>query len=171
MVQPFLQQFQQSSSSAATAAALTGCWKLEPGRAISLFARERGTLCIAHGRVWATVDGPHTGHGRALGDLVLGPGGRIDLAAGQGVVIEPWGRGGDAAVYFSWESATSRAPVLRRSGTRWQHAVSYPLRDLAAALGLAGLAVARLAGGLLGYREFLVAGRGRVLPGLESNQP
>ena len=43
------------------APALPGTWKLGRGRAITLRPTTDGILRIAHGRVWATVDGPHGG--------------------------------------------------------------------------------------------------------------
>jgi len=46
-----------------------------------------------------------------------------------------------------------------------------PSRELATALGQATLAFGRLLRGVLGYTEFLVAGRGRVLSRFESNPP
>src|SRR6059058_2087032 len=44
---------------AAPATALPGTWKLARGRAVTLRPATDGILRVAHGRVWATVDGPH----------------------------------------------------------------------------------------------------------------
>ena len=49
----------------------SGCWSLMQGQAISLLPREAGVLRIASGRVWATMDGPHTGFGNESGDHFL----------------------------------------------------------------------------------------------------
>ena len=43
----------------APATALPGTWKLARGRALTLRPTTDGVLRIAHGRVWATVEGPH----------------------------------------------------------------------------------------------------------------
>ena len=56
----------------------------------------------------------------------------------------------------------------RRAQDRFDREVLSPARELGAALGQAATAVARVMRGLLGYSEFLVAGRGRVLSPLES---
>ena len=67
---PELHQFNACS-------AVSGCWSLMPGQAISLMPREAGVLRIARGRVWATVDGPPSGHGNESGDHVLLAGQRL----------------------------------------------------------------------------------------------
>lgn len=38
--------------------AAAGCWRLAPGRALSLKPRESGVLRIAQGRVWLTGAAP-----------------------------------------------------------------------------------------------------------------
>src|SRR3954471_18794693 len=78
-----------------------GTWKLEPGRALTLHPSEAGELRVAQGRLWATLDGPHSGPLRGLGDLVVEPGSALRLRAGQRVVLEPVDRGEPA--YFAWE--------------------------------------------------------------------
>jgi hypothetical protein len=66
-------------------------------------------------------------------------------------------------VHFDWSDASvSAAP------SRFAREVVSPTRELGAALGQAGWALSRVLRGLLGYSEFLVAGRGRVLSPLES---
>ena len=147
---------------------LSGYWELAPGRAISLQPREPGALCIAQGRVWATVDGPHQGHGNELGDHFLQSGQRLDVRAGQHLVLEPWPLVSETPVYFGWTPHPSAVTV---SDSRWRLAVIQPLHDLGLALLMAGSALVRLVRGLAGYGEYLVAGRGRVLPKLEANQP
>ncbi len=57
MASQTLTQMQQSTS----APALPGTWKLAAGRAITLEPREAGILRVAHGQLWATFDGPHSG--------------------------------------------------------------------------------------------------------------
>ncbi|MDO9198898.1 DUF2917 domain-containing protein [Rhodoferax sp.] len=147
---------------------LSGCWELAPGRAISLQPREAGALRIAQGQVWATVDAPHQGHGNELGDHFLQSGQRLDVRAGQHLVFEPWPLATETPVYFEWTPHPSAVAV---SDSRWQLAVIQPLHDLGLALSMAGGALVRLVSGLAGYGEYLVAGRGRVLPKLEANQP
>lgn len=82
--------------------AFPGYWKLAPGQAISLQPREAGALRIAQGQVWATFDGPHTGHGNESGDQFLKAGQSVDVRAGQRVVFEPCGKPRDTPVYFVW---------------------------------------------------------------------
>ena len=157
-----------------------GSWKLRCGHAVTLRDANAAVLRINHGSVWATVDGPHAGPANNRGDLVLTAGDRLTLQAGQRVVIEPWNSGAASAleaVYFSWDpaleaavlplSAQQRAPA----GSRMQVAVMCPLRDFGSALKLAAQAFGRLVCGVAGLSEFLVAGRGRVQPCMESNPP
>ena len=154
----------------ATAAAVGGCWKLATGSAMTLQSRQAGVLRINAGQVWATLDGPHSGPANDWGDLFLTEGQRLSLQPGQRVVIEPRGDAVNMPAYFEWEP--SSAPVARTdNASRWQVAVVQPARDLGAALVQVARAATRLATGLLGYTEFVAAGRGRVLPCLESNQP
>jgi Protein of unknown function (DUF2917) len=71
-----------------------------------------------------------------------------------------------SAANVAMQAATQ--PVLR---TRLQLAVGDPLRELGNALWQVARAVAHLVSGVAGLGEFLVAGRGRVLPCMESNPP
>ena len=157
-----------------------GSWKLRCGHAVTLRDANAAVLRINHGSVWATVDGPHAGPANNRGDLVLTAGDRLTLQAGQRVVIEPWNSGAASAheaVYFSWDpaleaavlplSAQQRAPA----SSRMQVALLYPLRDFGQALKMAMQALSRLIWGVAGLSEFLVAGRGRVQPCLDSNPP
>lgn len=168
-----------------------GSWKLDGGQAVTLQDTHCAVLRITQGRVWATVDGPHTGPGNNRGDLVLTAGERLTLQAGQRVVIEPWSASASESVYFSWDtaaasgavtataSATGTAPVplppCASAGSRMRQALVCPLRDFGLALRMAAQALGRLTWGLGGYLadvgEFLTAGRGRVQPCMESNQP
>lgn len=132
---------------AAPATALPGTWKLVRGRAITLRPATNGILRIAHGRVWATVDGPHGNTPVDSGDLVLEVGGSLWVRGGQRVVIEAWNRAG--AAYFSWDPVL--APLMVPAAERRRlnlEVVAQPLADLRLALGLAGGAVGRLAVGV-----------------------
>lgn len=137
-----LNQMHQSD----TAPALPGTWKLAAGRAISLRPREAGVLRIAHGRIWATFDGPHAGARNELGDHVVGAGGQLRVEAGQRIVIEAWGA--QAPAYFSWDPQP--APVLALTARPALAGVTQPLRDLRMALWLGAGALARLVAGLAG---------------------
>lgn len=148
--------------------AVFACWKLMPGRAISLLPHKAGVLRIAQGQVWATVNGPHAGQGNEPGDHFLQAGQQLAVDAGQRLVFEAWGGAPEAPVYFEW-SPVPAAVVVRAS--RWPVAVAQPLRDLGWSLLMAGRALGQLVMGLAGYGDYLVAGRGRVLPKLEANQP
>jgi len=85
-----------------------GAWLLPPGRALTLQPEHPGTLRIACGGVWATLDGPHAGPFDDLGDQLLHTGDRLELRTGQRLVIEPLGIG--ASARFTWEPAVSAAP-------------------------------------------------------------
>ena len=132
---------------AAPATALPGTWKLARGRAITLQPATNGILRIAHGRVWATVEGPHGRTPDDSGDHVLEVGRSMWVRAGQRVVIEAWNRRG--AAYFSWDPvlvpAVAPAAVQPRVSFA---AVLQPLADLRLALVLAGRALGRLATGV-----------------------
>ncbi len=132
-------------------------------RAISLYPAEDSCLHITSGRAWVTLNQPHVPAG--LGDIVLERGERLAVPAGTHLVMEPW-QSGDA-LRFDWcvEPATVEAPG------RFAREVAAPTRELGLALGQVVLAFGRLLRGVLGYGEFLVAGRGRVLSRFESNPP
>ena len=158
---------------AATPAVLSGCWKLAAGRAVTLSPRRPGVLRIAHGQVWATVDGPHPRHGNESGDRFLSPGQTLTLRAGQRLVIEPWlgararvaspdeSLAAAPAAWFSWDYLPEGALAPAASSSRWQVAVAQPLADLRLALGLGVGAVGRLALGVAGFVLDLAVGRGR----------
>lgn len=151
MASQTLTQTHQSLS----AQALPGTWKLAAGRAITLQPREAGILRVAHGRMWATYDGPHSGPLNDLGDHVIGTGGHLRLRAGQRLVVEAWD--GQSPAYFSWDPlpAPARVSALRLAR------VVQPLSDLRLALVLGAGAAGRLFAGLAGLAWELVAGRGR----------
>ncbi len=115
-------------------------------------------LRIAHGRIWATFDGPHAGPRNDLGDHVVGAGGQLRLEAGQRVVIEAWND--QSAAYFTWDPQP--APVAILSARPAMAGVTQPLRDLRLALWLGGTALARLVTGLaaLGL-DLVLPGRAR----------
>jgi hypothetical protein len=123
--------------------ALPGTWKLVAGRAITLEPRDAGVLKVAHGRLWATFEGPHAGRLNESGDHILAAGEQLRLQPGQRVVLEPWNDG--CPSYFSWDPAPA-AQVVRRTQLA---DVMQPLADLRLALVFGGHAVARLASGLV----------------------
>ena len=133
----------------------TESWTLAPGRAIALRAAQPGVLFVRAGALWATCDGPHTGHaGGPAGDEHLRPGSRLRVQAGQRWVLEPiHAHPGTAAraepVTLIWQ------PLTR--AVAWRASVAGPAAELRAALGHAGGALARLLRGLWGWRR---AGRG-----------
>jgi hypothetical protein len=120
---------------------LPGTWKLAAGRAITLEPREAGDLTVAHGRLWATFEGPHGGRLNESGDHFFGAGERVRVVPGQRMVVEAWNEGCPA--YFSWEPAPVAVPVRPTLAEAMQ-----PLSDLRLALVFGGHAVARLASGL-----------------------
>lgn len=155
----------------AIAATSGDCWKLANGQAMTLRPRNAGALRINSGQVWATLDGPHSGPSNGWGDLFLKEGQILNLQSGQRVVIEPRGDAANRSAYLEWETTPAEQSRDLGSTSKWQRAVVLPASDLVAALVLAISAASRLATGLLGYTEFIVAARGKVLRGLESNQP
>ena len=147
--------------SASELAALTGSWKLPAGRAISLRPAAAGELLIARGRAWVTGSGPHA---RGEGDLFLEAGDRLPVAAGDRLVLEPWGRGAQDALWFSW------VPSVHPVASPARRALGQPLADLRLAAssawhagGAVAVALARLAWGLAVVlpRQLAFAGRAR----------
>jgi hypothetical protein len=118
-----------------------GTWMLEPGRALTLHPSEAGELRVARGRLWATLDGPHSGSLRGLGDLVVEPGASLRLRAGQRVVIEP--ADSKSPAFFAWELVAQPRVV-----PCWEP-VLQSWRELRSALALAGHAAAGLTTGLV----------------------
>lgn len=120
------------------AAALPGTWKLVAGRAITLQPSQHGVLRVAHGRLWATFDGPHGGPLNDLGDHVVEVGDTVRVAAGRRVVIEAWTCG--HAAYFTWDPVPATAPVRRLAFND----LLQPLADLRAAARLGARAGTRV---------------------------
>lgn len=105
--------------------AFPGCWKLAPGQAITLRPRAAGVLKIAQGQVWATFDGPHTGHGNESGDHFLKAGQSVGVRGGQRLVFEPCAQPDETPVYFEW------VPAARVNGLRrWPLTLVQPFRVL-----------------------------------------
>ena len=129
----------------APACALPGTWKLARGRAITLRPATDGIVRVAHGRVWATVDGPHGLHPDESGDHVLQVGRAMYVRAGQRVVLEAWNERG--ASYFAWDPVL--APVLAARSRINFSGVLQPLADLRMAAGIALRAIGQLAGGIV----------------------
>lgn len=140
--------------------AAAGCWRLAPGRALSLKPRESGVLRIARGRVWLSGAAPAQ-------DLVLQAGDALAVAVGQHVVLEPWALPGagdaDAPVLFQWDPVAVPPHHHRARAARdWELGVVLPLQELVRALAGAGRAVGaaavqvtaaagRLGAGLAGF--------------------
>ena len=136
-------------------------------RAISLFPVDDSELCILNGRAWVTLNLPQVAGG--LGDIVLQTGETLRVPAGAHLVMEPW-IGGEA-LRFDWCVEPAAQAAFHREPQRFSREVAQPSRELAQALGQVAVAFTRLVRGLLGYSEYLVAGRGRVLSRFESNPP
>lgn len=142
-----------------------GAWRLHPGHAMHLQPKRHAVLRVYCGRVWATLgQGAEGGAPDDGGDRFLGPGEVLVVPAGASLVMEPFAAPGDRGpVHFDWIDPTAAA-----APSRFAREVAAPARELRASLGQAAVALARMVLGLLGYSEFLVAGRGRVLTPLES---
>jgi len=142
----------------APAAALPGTWKLARGRAITLRPGNDGIVRVAHGRVWATVDGPHGGTPDSSGDHVLEVGRSMYIRAGQRVVLEAWNEAG--ASYFAWDPVFAPAVAGRRLNFA---VVLQPLGDLRMAASIALRAMGQLGAGL-GRLSWELAHPGRAAP-------
>ena len=141
-------------------------WKLPHGHAVTLKPRTAGVLQVVSGRAWATLDvARHTPLSDA-GDHFVALGHDLPLRAGQRVVVEAWPYHGQDSIRLQWVP-------LPESGaaSRWQATVVEPARDIGYGLALVARSMLRLLAGLAGFGDYLVAGRGRVLRGLESNAP
>lgn len=102
---------QQSSS--ALDPAQTLCWQMAAGRVLQFQADKAVELQIAQGRVWATLDGPHTGAANDWGDLVLRSGDRLTLQRGQRIVLESWSEGpSGGAARLVWSPAAQAVTAL-----------------------------------------------------------
>ncbi len=143
---------QQSVQAAVAGRPAAGCWKLTPGRALSLHPRQHSMLEIAQGRVWVTVSGsPLAGAPSRDADQVLQAGDRLSVAAGQHLVMEAWSLPGGAPAQgaaFCWEGAAATVATRQaaaRATPEWECGVVQPLRDLLQALAQGGRAVATAA--------------------------
>jgi hypothetical protein len=147
----------------APASALPGTWKLARGRAVTLRPATDGIIKIAHGRVWATLDGPHGLTPDEAGDHVLEVGRSMYVRAGQRVVLEAWNASG--ASYFAWDPvyAPAVSPAVRACLNK--RIVLQPLADLRLALGLAGRAFGQLVAGVARLGWAAVRGGGRGMAG------
>lgn len=140
-----------------------GAWRLHPGQAMSLHPRATSVLRIHRGRVWVTLGQPSALTPQGSGDRFLHDGQTLVVPAGARMVLEPLSsQTSDGPVCFDW----SGAMPLHES--RFGREVRAPLHEAATAFAQATWALLRVARGLLGYSEFLVAGRGRVLSPLET---
>lgn len=150
------------------AAARAGAWRLHPGCAMSLRPKDAALLRVRRGRVWVTLGQPAGLSPDEAGDRFLRDGDTLLVPAGTRVVMEPLAlRDDPQPVCFDWSDAVAPMADGATAG-RFRREVMLPLHELTAALGQSGLALVRVLRGLLGYGEFLVAGRGRVLTPLES---
>lgn len=167
MVSKSALKLQQSSAGVA----LPGFWKLAPERAVTLNPGEAGVFRIAQGQVWVTLDGPHRGPANDWGDVVLHAGEQLRLMPGQQLVVESFGDAVNAPVYFSWEPAAARAQVAPTQESGWCDVLARPSLQGGDEIMLPLRAIGRMLASLSGSLRYLVAGKGRVLSGLEANQP
>jgi hypothetical protein len=149
MASQTLTQMQQSTA----APALPGTWKLPAGCAITFQPREAGVLRVAHGQLWATFDGPHSGPLNDLGDHVIGAGEQLRLRPGQRLVVEAWNT--RAAAYFTWDPL----PAALHTSSPHVAAVVQPVADLRLAFSFGAGAAGRLIKGLTGLAWEVLVGR------------
>lgn len=124
-----------------------GSWRLHPGHAMGLQPRRASLLRIYCGRVWVTQGGPYAVVGRESGDHFLSPGDALRVPAGARLVMEPLAETGDERpVHFDWTEV-----VPQRRSERFAQDVLAPARELRAAVGQGGVALARLVRGLIGW--------------------
>lgn len=152
---------------------LAGAWCLAQGRALGLHAGHPAELRILRGHVWVTLGDAlqrfEPAAGQVAGDVFLHSGDVLRVPRGARLVMESLDTASEPAALFDWIEDPGRA--LRSRPGRFRRDVLAPGHDLALALRQAAMAFARLVRGLLGYGEFLVAGRGRVLSRFEGNPP
>jgi hypothetical protein len=154
-------------------ARVAGGWRLAQGRALGLHPAHPAELRILRGHVWVTLGDAMQQSGHAgdhvAGDVFLHAGDVLRVPRGARLVMESLAESAEPTVLFDWVEGPNRA--MRDRPGRFRREVLAPGQDLALALRQAGLAFARLLRGLLGYSEFLVAGRGKVLTHFEGNPP
>lgn len=141
-------------------------WSLPQGQAVTIKPRTAGVLRVVSGRAWATLEVSRHTPLTETGDHFVALGHDLRLRAGQHVVVEAWAYKGQDGIQLEWVPQPENCMA-----TRWQANVVQPLRDIGQGLALVVRAMGRLLAGLAGYAEFLTAGRGKVLRGLESNAP
>lgn len=152
------------AASLSTRCPAIGSWRLHPGHAMSLRPKKTAVLRIFCGQLWVTQGQSAGVTPDSAGDRFLGPGDVMAVTAGTRLVMEPIGAPGDTGpVHFDWSE-----PLVSLGPSRFDREVILPTRELGLALGHACGATARVLRGLLGYSEYLVTGRGRVLSPLES---
>lgn len=164
---------QQSVQAAVAGRSAAGCWKLTPGRALSLRPRQHSLLQIAQGSVWITLGGasPTDLPGGLPADLprggpdhVLQAGDRLVVAAGQHLVMEVWSPAGQCGeeVAFQWTEAPVVLPSVQgrraqRPRAAWECGVVQPLHDLGRAVAQAFSAGGRLALGVTRFALVWIA--------------
>ena len=135
-----------AASTQFSAAAGTGAaHRVDAGAAVTLQPRQSCEIVMDSGTAWLTFGGqPGRRPLARMGDLRLGPGTRLTLAAGDEVVLEPIAPAAGARVEpVRFTLAPLAAPLLN-----WQASVVEPARELAQALAATGRALQRLATGL-----------------------
>jgi hypothetical protein len=113
-MQKFLMSTISTLSSGRRGEPRRGAWPLEPGRVVRLRPREDTVLRAGHGQLWITFDRAPEGALNESGDLILAPGQRLNVAAGEMVVISAFGKKG-AHASFDWE--LPRLPQPRSWGS------------------------------------------------------
>ena len=152
-------------------ATLPGCWALAPARAFTLHPEQVGVFRVAQGQVWMTQKGPHHGPANDWGDVVLHVGEEMPLLPGQPVVVESFGDAVNEPAFFSWQPTTTPVTAAPESASLWRDPLAQPLLGPDHWPRMPMVAARRWLSTLVAALPMLVAGRGRVLAGLESNQP
>lgn len=88
------------------------CGNLAARQTLSFRPHAAGRLRMTQGRLWLTLDGPHSGSANALGDHVLHAGQSIALMAGQRAVLEAWPVSEGAVSQFEWLTAPTVCEAL-----------------------------------------------------------
>lgn len=148
-----------------------GYWKLPPEHAITLHPDRAGVLRVAQGQLWATLEGPHHGPANDWGDVVLHGGEQLSLMPGQQVVVEQFGDACNEPAYFSWEPSTGPGTPVPTEESGWCDVRVRPELPLRRVAVVESHAWGQAFSSLRSWLSYFVAGRGRVLAPLESNQP
>ena len=80
--------FGQQAVAQPKSASDTGCFKLQPGRALTLRLKTAGELRLAHGSAWVTFAGAANDATAVAGDHFLNAGQALRFQSGQTVVLE-----------------------------------------------------------------------------------